>query len=128
MDTVNLSVKRVIFLQVSMYIERLSLLRLKKQYHKRNFETVSCILTRTLNQFSWKCWVMCILPVTVQYQAATGKTQPWRHGSVTVEAQSGPAFGLALAGWDTSMLLYCKFYHLVANQFDTGPPIALGPL
>lgn len=66
---------------------------------------------------------MCILAVTVQYQAATGKTQPWRHGSVTVEAQSGPAFGLALAGWDTGMLLYCEFYHLVANQFDTVPQL-----
>lgn len=40
MDTVNLSVKRVIFLQVSLCIERFSLLRLKKQYHKRNFKTV----------------------------------------------------------------------------------------
>lgn len=70
---------------------------------------------------------MCILAVTMQYQAATGKTQPWRNGSVTVEAQSRPTFGLALASWDIGMLLYCKFYHLVANQFDTGPPIALGP-
>lgn len=34
MDTVNLSVRRIIFLQVSMYIERLSLLRLENSIIK----------------------------------------------------------------------------------------------
>lgn len=59
----------------------------------------------------------------MQYQAATSRAQPWQHGSVTVELQTRPMFGLTLAHWGQRYATLLQVYHLVPFSMTLVPSL-----